>query len=154
MEQFLTTVIPGLLIAIITSVVTVRLSINQFYSQKWWERKWDEYRSMVDALHDLRNHSQIEVSKLDSATKISAERRQALVAHAREGYEVLTRAISIGSFVFSATAIDVLEELQASLIRLNLEEMGAEAFLDARIRAFDQAIGRFIPLARKDLAAR
>jgi len=31
--------IPALFVSIITAVVTVKLSIKQFYSQRWWEKK-------------------------------------------------------------------------------------------------------------------
>lgn len=154
MEDLLMTIVPGLLIAIITSFVTVRLSINQFYSQKWWERKWDEYREMVDALHDLRNHSYRERSRLDLGRKLVEERRQALTEHAKEGYERLAKTISVGSFVFSKAALQVLDELQETLEGINTEELDAHTFLDARVKALDKAIAAFIPIARNDLAAK
>jgi 2,4-dienoyl-CoA reductase-like NADH-dependent reductase (Old Yellow Enzyme family) len=153
MDQILLTLIPGLLIAIITSLVTVRLSIRQFYSQKWWERKWDEYRGMVDALHDLRNHSFRELSEIELGMKISEERRRMLVEDAKNGYEQLAKAISVGSFVFSDSTVKVLEELQNDLVRFNREMEDPLRFLEARVSAFDKAISEFISLARRDLAA-
>ena len=39
-----------ILVAIITSVVTVRLSVRAFSSQRWWERKADAYSSIINAL--------------------------------------------------------------------------------------------------------
>ena len=154
MEDFLITIVPGLLIAVTTSFITVRLSISQFYSQKWWERKWDEYREMVDALHDLRNHSYREHIAMDDGRKLVEERRQALTEHAREGYEQLTRAISVGAFVFSKASMDVLDQLQEALAQISASDLAPQAFLDAIVTAFDKAISDFIPIARKDLAAK
>ena len=40
----------SLLVAVVTAFVTVRLSLSNFYSQKWWERKAEVYSTILEAL--------------------------------------------------------------------------------------------------------
>jgi len=46
--------IPALFVSIITAVVTVKLSIKQFYSQRWWEKKAEAYSHIIENLSYLR----------------------------------------------------------------------------------------------------
>jgi hypothetical protein len=43
----------GLLIAIVTSFLTVRLAVWRFHSEKWWEKKAEIYAKLLEALFDM-----------------------------------------------------------------------------------------------------
>lgn len=46
--------IPAILVSIITAMVTVRLSIKQYQSQRWWEKKAETYNLIIKNLAELR----------------------------------------------------------------------------------------------------
>ena len=47
-------IIPGLIISIVTAVLTVRLSVKQFTSQRWWEKKAEAYSKIIENLSNLQ----------------------------------------------------------------------------------------------------
>lgn len=47
----------GLVVATVSSVVTVRLALRRFYSEKWWERKSSAYTTVIEALHHVREYT-------------------------------------------------------------------------------------------------
>jgi len=54
MDLILTKLLPGLLIAVVTAIVTIHLSIKRFHSERWWERKADSYSRIVESLHQMK----------------------------------------------------------------------------------------------------
>lgn len=91
----------GLVIAVTSSFVTVRLSLKRFYSEKWWERKAAAYSAILEELQLLRN----------------AARREQEAYHPRDGggmeipdvtTEQVERAVAIGAFEISEEAIEIL----------------------------------------------
>ena len=57
MDKVFITILTGIFIAGITSLITVHLSINKFRTEKWWERKADAYTQLLDALHNAKKFS-------------------------------------------------------------------------------------------------
>lgn len=53
--QLLLTLIPALIVGVATALVTVKLSIRKFYTERWWERRADAYSRIVEALHKHKN---------------------------------------------------------------------------------------------------
>ena len=49
-QGILIALIPALVVSIITAYVTVRLSIRQFYSQRWWDKKAEAYSQILEHL--------------------------------------------------------------------------------------------------------
>jgi hypothetical protein len=43
----------GLIIAVATAWLTVQFSIHQFRQEKWWERRYEAYNSVVEALGEI-----------------------------------------------------------------------------------------------------
>jgi hypothetical protein len=56
-SNLLTTILTGLLIATLTSIVTVRLALWRFHSEKWWERKAELYSRLMEALFDMHSYN-------------------------------------------------------------------------------------------------
>jgi len=46
--------ISALIVSIITAYLTVKFSIKQFYSQKWWEKKAEAYSNIIEKLSYLQ----------------------------------------------------------------------------------------------------
>ena len=51
MTTFLTSLAVGVMVAIVSAYVTVRLALSRFRAEQWWTRKADAYASILEALH-------------------------------------------------------------------------------------------------------
>ena len=55
--NFLMTLLTGLFIAVVTSILTVWLALWRFHSEKWWERKVELYSRLMEALFDMHSYN-------------------------------------------------------------------------------------------------
>ncbi len=127
MSQFALSIMSGIVIATITAWVTVRLSLRQFYKEKWWERRAKAYQNIIEALYDMKRftdeclagYREWEYSQMDGqeveVSEESARRHQELLRKHKDAAENIDRVTAIGAFVISAKAIKYLTELQAEL---------------------------------------
>ena len=113
--QTILSILAAILISAITSWITVRLSLKQFYSQKWWERKADAYSTIIEALYHVKNNTErfidIEMGRLI----LTEKEKQTLIETSRKGYEEIYKAESIGAFVVSEEVIQSLTKLRKKI---------------------------------------
>ena len=109
--QLLLALVPALAVAVVTALITVKLSIRKFRAEKWWERKADAYSRVVEALHKHKNYDEqkyeIEMKytlKDDEKTRIELENQWA------EANAELQRAADLGAFVISREAEEILSK--------------------------------------------
>lgn len=108
----LVNIISGLLISVITAVVTVRLSLSRFRSERWWERKADSYSRIIESLHHMKEYCMKQLAAFESSTQLSGETERELLMKAKEGVEQLSMATDVGSFIISNKAVDCLKDFQ------------------------------------------
>ena len=146
-----------ILVAVITSFVTVRLSVRAFSSQRWWERKADAYSSIINALSQ----------ELAEAWRIldAEERRPAgaaggappllgeAEARTRRGEAQLRlhEAASEGAFFISKSAAKHLEELRGALADNNIPGGGLYEHVDAEYTALNTCLAGIRESAHRDL---
>ena len=53
----LKTLIPSAITAILAAVITVWLAFKRTTQEKWWEKKYEAYASLLEALHHLKNYA-------------------------------------------------------------------------------------------------
>ena len=147
-----------ILVAVITSFVTVRLSVRAFWSQRWWERKADAYSSIINALSQ----------ELAEAWRIldAEERRQAgapdgvppLLGEAeartrrREAQLRLHEAASEGAFFISESAAKHLEKLRVALAGIDIPGGGLYEHVDAEYTVLNTCLTGIRECARGDLS--
>jgi hypothetical protein len=51
------TVLPSLILAIFTSILTVYFALRRFQKEKWWEKKEETYSKLLETLHHLKNYA-------------------------------------------------------------------------------------------------
>jgi len=149
--QVLITLATGLLISIVTSVVTVRLSLRQFYSQRWWEQKWGQYSKVLEALYHIRHYNDRLRASVEAGKDLSASRKTALVAKSRESSDEIDRVTTIGAFTMSDGALGSLTHLRRQLKGLDIRTMSSLEFLDQYVAFLDQCILEVVASAKKDL---
>ncbi|MBV6452469.1 MAG: hypothetical protein MHPDNHAH_03226 [Anaerolineales bacterium] len=151
--QALFTLATGLLLSIVTAILTVRLSLHQFYSQRWWEKKQDQYEKILVALYHIRHIDDKLLASVGVGKDLKPERKEALLAKSHEGSEEIERMVSIGAFAISKEALDSLKRLRAGFdsIRNRINEMSYYEYLEKHITYTDDCISEIIAIGRREL---
>jgi hypothetical protein len=109
-EQITVSIFSAILISAITSLITVRLALKQFYSERWWVRKDEAYTSIIDALSDLVSYYDAVYDEALGIRKISDQRRKEMNDISKERHAALRKVTNIGAFVISKDAELVLKQ--------------------------------------------
>jgi len=86
-------------------LLTLRLGLGKFRSEKWWERKAVAYASAIEALHGMHDLAHIRMEAEELSEDIPADRLRSLAAISQAGLSEIRRGANIGSFVMSKRSV-------------------------------------------------
>lgn len=105
-----------LVIAIATSYLTVRLSLRQFYSQKWWERKADTYSNILSHLSTLKYYfGQLLEDEIQGGLDSESPRHERLNSDFAQAREALFKEAGLGGYVVSENVSKAIYRLHSTL---------------------------------------
>ncbi|POP50991.1 hypothetical protein [Zhongshania marina] len=102
-------VLPGILIAIFTSIITVKLSIRKFHEEKWWEKKQQTYSNLLEALHHLKNYASEHYEGQLLRKDMNEEKREELTSDWKKYSRELRKLMDLASFQLSDKAVEILD---------------------------------------------
>jgi len=106
-------VVTGLIIAPLSSYITVRLSLTKFKDERRWEKRFHAYERLLDALHTIKqNNINWENAFRTDRDTPATEKLEALDVKREEAMEFLERAIDFGGFILPT---DVISKIRAML---------------------------------------
>lgn len=105
----------SIVVAIVTSMLTVRLALRRFYSEKWWERKSAAYMAIIEGLHHIREHADTNLVFSLRGKDLPPEGEKELTQELQEAMAQLRKHRDLGSFVVSDVAISLLNQLFSEL---------------------------------------
>ncbi len=151
----LVTFLSGLIVAVVTSIVTVRLALRRFYSEKWWERKANAYAAIMESMHHVREHADTHLAfETRAQLPMPTEGEEKLKRELEEAIADLRKHRDVGSFLISDEAVAVLNALFQEFDKS--AEIGRERtffeYLDYRVGALDRSLEEMRCVARKDLS--
>jgi uncharacterized membrane protein YcjF (UPF0283 family) len=152
--QLIVAIVPGLLIAVATSVITVQLTLRQFYSQKWWERKAEAYSKIIEALYYMQMHRERVYNAEVEGVRYSKDRMDEWAKHASAGYAEIDKATAIGAYVISEEAANILTTLRKEQDRIDAAyEEGIDyiEIIDSHWSAIGKCLTEIRACARRDL---
>jgi hypothetical protein len=114
-QAILVSLVPGALIAILAAWLSVRLSLRQFHSQRWWEKKVDTYTHIVQQLSNLNFHYRERYREWSVGRDFNDKYRNAVREAYSEGSESIRKAASAGAFFISPKTATVLQQLVEDL---------------------------------------
>lgn len=142
--------IPGLLLSIFTAIVTVRLSLRRFCSERLWERKMDSYTSIFEALYKLKRYYQ-KKRDIDLNERILKKDKALLLEQQWDDVDMeVSKAEDIGSFVICQEAIDCLKEYRKHY-RLSIEDYEISDVASQEITYLNACINSLKSIAQRDL---
>lgn len=140
----------GVITGVLVALVTTRLSLRRFYSERWWERKLQAYSTILESLYDMRRYSEEAVEAFESGCELSDDRRTELHVQYRRGRSEIDKASAIGAFVISGEASRYLAQLQRDLGAASHEESWYN-HLDSEGAALQKCIEAIKECAKRDL---
>jgi hypothetical protein len=99
------TILAGIVIATISSLVTVQLSLGRFRSEKWWEKKAEAYSNLIGAIHDAKAFSEETIEAGSKGKDLSGDDDKALRIRSKNAESDIYRAMDVGAFYLSDKAI-------------------------------------------------
>jgi hypothetical protein len=93
-------------------LLTLKLGIAKFASEKWWERKAAAYASVIDGLHAMYNTSHAHHDAFQTKQEIDEEYSAELSNASVSGYAEMQRGENIGAFVMTKRAASILKQLR------------------------------------------
>lgn len=142
--------VPSVITGVVVALVTTRLSLRRFYSERWWERKVAAYSTILEALYDMNRYSDEAIEAFESGRELSDERNDQLHAQWRKGRNEIDKAAAIGAFIISEEASLHLNQLDKDL-RVASSEQSWYEHLDSEAAALRKCIGAIKECAKRDL---
>ena len=112
MTEIALTLLTGIGIAAASSLITVRLSIKQFRTQRWWEKKVETYQKIIEAFHKSKKYSSEYLTAEIKGREVSGDRGAELVKQSKEAHEEISEARDVGRFLLSDKAVSILDEFK------------------------------------------
>jgi len=146
------TVFSSLLIAIVVSWLTTQFALRRFYRERWWEKKYNTYEAIFNALHNMSQGFDAERYVLnDTLLGEKDARAEHLQNNFEDGRDEIRRIIALGEFILSRESVT---ELQKILVAPIPKAPGIEAYVESIVTwgtAIDNCLARLRVLAANDL---
>lgn len=149
--KMITTMLPTLIVAIISPYIVIKIALKQFYTQKWWEAKANAYQRIVESLSSmLFVQEQIYAEDFEQTVKFSDEAWKAYTEIYSKAYEEIRKAKSLGAYIISNDAIDAINLLLKELERRDPEGNWLHD-IDNRLGAMKRCMEQVRDIASRDL---
>jgi len=151
--QTVLAVLTGILIAAVSSWITVQLSMRRFRAEWLWKRKADAYGAVIEALHNSKAFYIAHMSSVEQGKELSKERDNELGLRARQGHDAIQKAIDMGSFLLSQKALDRLGQYMKESDAVS-QNQDRYSYLDEHLAATIRCLEDIVPIAKEDLKAK
>jgi len=149
-QGILAALLPALSVSILTSYVTVKLSMKQFYSQKWWEKKAEAYSNIIEQLSYLQYYFGEWLDEGVGMKELSDEDRKRLKQGYGQAKEYITKAAAIGAYIVSNNTAKTLEEIVRSLEQ-NTHGEDWVSDINTKYGLVEKSITKIREFAKKDM---
>jgi hypothetical protein len=143
-------VVPGIVVAVVASLVTVRLSIGRFHAEKWWERKEEAYSNLIDIMYSLKNYTTKHLAHEQDPERFTKGEREIWESEWREFGKRYDRARSLASLHLSKEAMAVLKTYEDEKARAG-ENDDLYRWMDDDLSACTKCLEALIAAAKADL---
>jgi len=141
-NTLITSVISGLIVAVVTSFITVRLSLRRFYSERWWEREADAYTDIIEALHAKLEFLDAYFSMMYDGENLSEADLDRLRSANKEADQKINKLIRIGTFVISEEVEMIFQRYR--LARARMKQGVYEDDEDERFRREHELVSNYL----------
>lgn len=146
----LNTLLPSLVVAAFTSIVTVQLALRRFRAERWWERQADAYSRIVEALHVVMGSWYARLQEERTGQALGAQPKQRLSDDYDRAARELEKATDIGAYIISERVVEALTRFQRRQ-RLDPDNSANIEIYEDEYRAYKKVLAEIKKLAKEDL---
>lgn len=99
----------------IFGLVTLKMGIAKYASEKWWERRASSYATVIDGLHSMHKAYSAWAEAHETRQELDNDYAEELSRANSAGFEEMQRGETIGAFLMSKRAADILRQLRAGI---------------------------------------
>jgi hypothetical protein len=135
------------------TLLSIRLGLSRFRSERWWERKAEAYAAVIEQLHAMYEFSKAHIEAFEGEYEFNnfpENWRKRIIKENNEGWAGIRKAASIGSFVMTKRAASTLTDLIASHDKISVDGPEHE-YHQARLALLNEAIIALKVEAKNDL---
>lgn len=143
-------VLPSLVIALVTSIITVKLSLRRFYEEKWWEKKHQVYGQLFEALHHLKKYALEHLDAEEMHREIPNGKKQELEKNWERFSQEFEQVYDLASFQLSTKAVEILDDYEKKKKEAENNE-NLYAWIDADAAATIECLNKLKAEAKVDL---
>lgn len=144
------TVLPSLLVAVVTAALTVKLSLKRFHAERWWERKAEAYTRIVESLYHVKAYSDAMIPEYLEGATYSPEHKKRLSDEYSAAHRELSKTTGIGAYIICDEAAEVLEELRKRP-GLDWDQNPPWEVFEDDAQAYGAALDKIRRIAKRDL---
>ena len=146
-------ILTGIVIAAVSSWITVQLSLRKFRTERWWEKKAEAYSRIIEALHNSKAFADNHLEAQYSGRDLPAEKDKELRQRSKLAHEEIAKAVDIGAFLLSEEALTRLKQYQKEAGKTEDEKSWFE-YLEETWGSTDKCLKDLIKIAKRDLRAK
>jgi len=150
MQEVGTKMFSAIIIAFISSWITVQLSLRRFRTERWWEKKAEAYEKIIEALHNAKAIFHEHLNAEEDGNRLTENRCKDLEKRANIAKDEILKAMDVGGFLLSAEALAILKRYQKDKIGWPLNISFTE-FLNNNFTVTENCLETMIKIAKKDL---
>lgn len=150
MNAATTQILVGIVIATVSSWITVHMSLGRFRREKWWERKVAAYERIIDALHASKADAEAWLAASYEYKEFQKDQQQEIEKRARLAHMEIVKAIDVGEFVLCGAAHSRLVQYRKES-REEEDNEDVSVHVQTYVAATDRCIADLIAIAKKDL---
>ena len=140
----------GIVIASLTAVITVNLSLHRFRVEQWWQFRVETYKRLIEALYDSKSFNDKHIEELETGRKISKEEETKLRTAAEAAIQEIDRTANIGGFLLSDEVRSRLKKYQGEVQQASKTTDWCE-YLTDEWTVINSCLEDIIKIARRDL---
>ena len=149
----LPTIVAAILVATISSWVTVQLSLKRFRDEKWWEKRVLSYERLIEALHDLKIDVDTSYDAYVEHREVPEDKAEILRAASSDARMELEKVVNMGTFIFSEACHERVT-LFLKQARSSSNALDYFTHLDEFSAAISSCLTDVISIAKKDIRKR
>jgi hypothetical protein len=150
-QGILIALIPALIVAIISPIITIRLSMGRFFRERWWEEKRKAYSHLIEHLSYLQLFYGEWCDQALGLKKIGEKDQKRLSEGYRQAKESLKKAAATGSYIISDDAANTIESLLRELEAVKNKRGDWFSVFDESYGAVKECITKVRESAKTDL---
>lgn len=145
----MTTYFSTLLTAVVVAWLTALIAGRRFYRERWWDKKYEAYASILDSLHHMsRAMKQDYLLIVDDGLFGGKQKKDDIREKYKESRAELLRLTDVGEFIISKQAVFELRNLLATL---GASHEHYSDYISGSSVAVEESLNRIRSLAQKDL---